>query len=498
MQETHEIDIDLLKEIWKGEISVNNGPSNARGVDILLKGQGVSIINEYRDTDGRYVITEISQTGRPALIVNVYCPNLHSENLRFLKNLKITLENVIEAKTELQEALFIAGDFNCGLNDAVKPSTSLKLVEYIQDTMNDLGLIETSQISKTTSKITWCQGKKSSQIDNIFTNSMAYCNSDTFEIIWNEFKTDHAVVRISFHKNKVSYKGKSYMKFSKIDIKDAARISKLDTHIKSSVDRYSSLGLNPHDLWESIKQEIKLEVKKLRAANRAKRSNLEVLKVQVENLANTRNSDLKDLDCLRKEIFKIEELEEEIASLQAGVTWREQGERSAKLFKAMVATDRAHCELTTLNTEQGELHELEDIKKYIRDYYCELYRYRPTQQATEDLLSNVPRLSNEQRDNVSKPLTISELRSALKGCKDSAPGMDGIPYSFFVVFERQLLPLLPKSWNYSLETGRLPVSQRTSCINLIPKKDKDLTHIKNWRPISLTATDIKPKHILLD
>ena len=47
------------------------------------------------------------------------------------------------------------------------------------------------------------------------------------------------------------------------------------------------------------------------------------------------------------------------------------------------------------------------------------------------------------------------------------------------------------SWNYALDTGKLPASHRQSCITLLPKKDKDLSLIGNWRPISLSACNLK-------
>ena len=41
------------------------------------------------------------------------------------------------------------------------------------------------------------------------------------------------------------------------------------------------------------------------------------------------------------------------------------------------------------------------------------------------------------------------------------------------------------SFNYAYEHGHVSISQRLGIISLIPKKNKDLEHLKNWRPISL-------------
>ena len=48
-----------------------------------------------------------------------------------------------------------------------------------------------------------------------------------------------------------------------------------------------------------------------------------------------------------------------------------------------------------------------------------------------------------------------------------------------------------KSFHYGFQKGELTISQRQSIIRLIPKKDKDLSRLKNWRPISLLNLDYK-------
>jgi len=45
------------------------------------------------------------------------------------------------------------------------------------------------------------------------------------------------------------------------------------------------------------------------------------------------------------------------------------------------------------------------------------------------------------------------------------------------------------AWNYSITTNNLSPSHKTSLLRLIPKRDKDTTLIKNWRPITLSNYD---------
>ena len=47
------------------------------------------------------------------------------------------------------------------------------------------------------------------------------------------------------------------------------------------------------------------------------------------------------------------------------------------------------------------------------------------------------------------------------------------------------------SFNYGFENGLLTISQRLAISSLIPKKDKNLQYLKNWRPVSLLNNDYK-------
>ena len=88
---------------------------------------------------------------------------------------------------------------------------------------------------------------------------------------------------------------------------------------------------------------------------------------------------------------------------------------------------------------------------------------------------------------VGNQLMLAELETALMSCVDSAPGPDGLPYSFLKITWNTIGLVLLVAWNFSF----LPVSHRTSFLRLIPKAGKDLTKIGNWRPITLSNTDHK-------
>ena len=48
-----------------------------------------------------------------------------------------------------------------------------------------------------------------------------------------------------------------------------------------------------------------------------------------------------------------------------------------------------------------------------------------------------------------------------------------------------------ESFNYAFQQGSLSISQRQGIISLIPKKNKNVEYLANWRPVSLLNVDYK-------
>ena len=65
------------------------------------------------------------------------------------------------------------------------------------------------------------------------------------------------------------------------------------------------------------------------------------------------------------------------------------------------------------------------------------------------------------------------------------------PTSFFKEFWPDLSETYMNFLDTVIESGEMSVSQRQSIIRLIPKKDKDTTYLKNWRPLTLSQSDSK-------
>ena len=89
-------------------------------------------------------------------------------------------------------------------------------------------------------------------------------------------------------------------------------------------------------------------------------------------------------------------------------------------------------------------------------------------------------------------LTEKECVEAVKSMESvKSPGTDGLPAEFYKVFWKDISTFLISSLNRSYQKGNLAITQWRGIISLIPKKDKALNELKNWRPITLLNCDYK-------
>ena len=94
-----------------------------------------------------------------------------------------------------------------------------------------------------------------------------------------------------------------------------------------------------------------------------------------------------------------------------------------------------------------------------------------------------PKLNQIDKEKCEGLLTEKECLEAVKSMElGKSPGTDGLPAEFYKVFWKDISPYLISSLNRSYQKGKLAITQRRGIISLIPKKDKALNELKNWRP----------------
>ena len=105
---------------------------------------------------------------------------------------------------------------------------------------------------------------------------------------------------------------------------------------------------------------------------------------------------------------------------------------------------------------------------------------------------NLPRLNQEEIENMSRPITSNEIKTVIKNLPtNKSPGPDGFTGEFYQTFREELTPILLKLFQIMAEEGTLPNSFYEVTITPTPKPDKDTTKNENYRPISLMNIDAK-------
>ncbi len=106
--------------------------------------------------------------------------------------------------------------------------------------------------------------------------------------------------------------------------------------------------------------------------------------------------------------------------------------------------------------------------------------------------ANFPKLSKAENILCDKVLSIEEIGKGLRELPNNkAPGTDGFTADFYKFFWKDIKSYVYDSFISSLKKGILSIEQRRAILTLLPKGDKDIRFLKNWRPLSLLNTDYK-------
>ena len=132
------------------------------------------------------------------------------------------------------------------------------------------------------------------------------------------------------------------------------------------------------------------------------------------------------------------------------------------------------------------------LREHKRDFYQKLYTKQKPKASKINFFENLKKLDDEDKDFCEQLISIFEMGEALfKMNNNSSPGSDGFTASFLKFFWKDLKDIVAGSLREGLKKGELAYEQREGLLILLPKKDRDLLEIENYRPISLLNVDYK-------
>jgi exonuclease III len=264
LQETHSTIATQAEwfSSWDSKnIFFSHGTSNKKGViTIISKEYDIKILNEYKDTEGRYIILDIEMDNIKYTIGNLYAPtrNFEKEQINTFKDF------ISDIRKCEQENVILGGDFNLYLNPRVDKLHSMPdssdNPDYRQEILSYLEVNDMIDIWRTLNPdkrmYTWFRGHdKRSRLDYIFTSEHLLNYAEKIDILPGIF-SDHSLVKASFSNGNSEQRGRGFWKFNTSLLHDDIYVKEIKNIIKESRSKYQHLedkGL----LWELIKSDVR-------------------------------------------------------------------------------------------------------------------------------------------------------------------------------------------------------------------------------------------------
>ena len=504
-QETYISTAGKLPFLWRGNSHLTPGRGNSLGCLTLLSSHLNIIASRNIGERGHVLVCQKScDMSATYIICNLYAPNTNNqEKIDFF-------ESVFDVILEFEQTfacsnILIVGDFNL-----IFKSTECKNRAYGRSegqvaaaVKRMIGTANLVDLWADNPRYTW--RRPNSEIFSSIDRALFNANLVEVEFLnvnWSLGFSDHAAIEIGF--KKLAKESKQRSKIPRLDpslIKDAAIRQKIIDEVNEMYSKHLS-SWNPHLKLEYAKVCIRTVVEKFQAdRKRQEKSEEDFLNYEIEiamsalekSSSGSNEGLIEYIEELRgKKLILVDKKGKRLAE-KLGTKWYNEGEKSNRYFLRLL--NRANPDdFVELEGDSGEIIRGESlIEEEIVRFYKKLY------EGTDDTINDdddafflhISEVDRQKANGVTQPLSEAELLGVLGTCKDSAPGPDGIPYSYISGLWHLMGPLIIDAWRYSLLIGNLAPSHKLSFLKLIPKAGKDLKKLTNWRPITLSNCDHK-------
>ena len=317
------------------------------------------------------------------------------------------------------------------------------------------------------------------------------------------YRTDHYLISINCCFSDIT-RGPGYWKLNCSLLRDRGYLDMIQKLITNSLIQHEDEDLSPDLYWEILKMEIRQSSITYSAHKKreqiAEQKALEEEIYMLENkIEKTDHENNRLIDCrnLLKQMYNNKVKGSIVRSRILGYEF---GDKPSSYFFSLEKGNQNKKSIYKLTQADGTIIDTKkDILNEISSYYTNLYRKKRCYQTAAEAVKSafIPedshvQLTDNLKDSCEGLVTKQELTDALKKTKNNkSPGLDGIPYEFYKTFWNDIGDLLVESLNYSYIHGKLSINQRRGVISLLPKGNKDILHLTNWRPITLLCCDYK-------
>jgi exonuclease III len=497
--------------LWKHKFVSNCISTNSAGVITLFSNDFV-LLEEYSDNEGRISIIVIKSEDKKVIVANTYYPNNHKQSLTFANKV---YEEILRLQQNFPDFDTIyTGDINtCLKNEDCLNRNRLKIEETLSTLITEnnkvIKVADAYRKRNPTEGYTWKRGDCYSRLDYVFLSNSLLNKIVNTRIDWAFEKSDHAAVLIDLREESKINQGPGLPRINTKILEDPITSLQIGMEITEMLNQ-TDINWNPHLKLEFLKVCVRsVFASKVMEIKKSTNKNIEDVEDEINQMEELKISIIqKQLEERNKDLFNITKIDSALTIMRnqlqlmrqklsdkikfiSKAKWFEFGEKPNKFFLRLNEHKKKQKLIETIQCNGEESTGQEEVMKSIRDFYKELYAKIAVSEPEDNYYEKCPKLSDEDAKYMDERLTMKDLQGALKTCKESAPGPDGIPYVVYKKFWNITGNIILDAWNHSLETGRLAPSHTESTIILLPKEGKDKGDIKNWRPITLSNCDSK-------
>jgi len=468
-----------------------------KGVGILVKKNlcaNMSVLSTHYDLDSRFLRVEIKINEVILNLINIYAPNVESEQLNFINNMYEVCSNV--------KNIIMAGDFNAVSKAKDRIGSRIKNLKKYEIEWNcffkNNNLLESEYEKmdlKNEEKMTWTNNEVSSRIDKLYYSKELKIKCKYYDIRETS-KSDHKAVFINCKILEIVKKKENISKFRPWrlnniileDIKVNKNVEEICSKIPSLKDRHGKIW------YDYFIEEI---IKFLKTKSK-----------EYENIVNKEKNELfEELEKVNKTRFKSKEeyiekknnlsdkldahYENKRITLEA--KFKDERRKFCKqptktLIESISKRSNAN-EIRIFKKSDGELTEDKDeILKDLFKFYQDLLGHERINEEKikkyKFKIKKMEKIIEEKFPHIGNPITYEEVWDVIKDMKESSPGSNGLSIGFF----KKFFPLFGHFFVEILNDSEdiLPDAFNETIIKLIMKNKEKIKTNNDLRPISLT------------
>ena len=315
-------------------------------------------------------------------------------------------------------------------------------------------------------------------------------------------KSDHSLLKLSFCSEKDHARGRGLWKFNASLLQDNDYIMLLKDTINKSV-RDSKNLITKELTWDYLKcricsETISYSIKQ----KKEKTKHLHTLEKKLSDLEQLLGS--RTCSDIQQEYLEtqkeIEGIHDEIARghmIRSRCRLIEEFERPTKYFLNLEKTSQTIRHIRSLKIDDGITFDPDRILNEQKAFYSKLYTEDNGSLDTDDkycqdIKNAIPKISTEYKELCDQEIDLDEITAVVQSLPNNkSPGPDGFTAEFYKFFWHDIGKIVHQTYKDAYKKGSLIGTQKQGVIHLIPKKDKDLTVLSSWRPLSLLNIDYK-------